>query len=190
MLNHAEAFALAFAGCAATNLDNLMLVLASGVAAGARRAALVFFVTLVIVVVLALLISMGVDLVMPRFIAWVGLIPMSMGLYALWQRRSAGREAGLRNGLSIMSLTLPLAANSLDTLLVQTILFSDLATAYHLAALAGAAGAAGLLAAAAFMLLSRHVRADRALALAERARPWILIAVGALIFMDTGFDTQ
>jgi len=172
MLNHAEAFLLAFAGCAATNIDNLMLVLASGVAAGARRATLVFLVTLVLVVVLALLISMGVDLVMPRFIAWVGLVPMSMGLYALWPRRSAEAASGMQSGLSVMSLALPLAANSLDTLLVQTILFSDLASAYHPAALAGAAGAAGLL------------------ALAGHARPWILIAVGALIFMDTGFDTQ
>ena len=190
MLNHAEAFALAFAGCTATNIDNLMLVLASGVAAGARRAALVFLVTLVVVIVLALLISMGVDLVMPRFIAWVGLIPMSMGLYALWPRQSVEAASGMQNGLSIISLALPLAVNSLDTLLVQTILFSDFASTYHPAALAGAVGAAALLAAAAFVLLSRHGRAGRLLALAEHARPWILIAVGALIFMDTGFDTQ
>jgi hypothetical protein len=190
MLIHAEAFALAFAGCAATNLDNIMLVLASGRSAGARRAALTFLVTLVSVIVLAMLLSLGVDLVMPRFFAWVGLVPLGMGLYELWPHRSVEPSLTGVGKLSIMSLALPLAANSLDTLLVQTILFSDLAAGYHPAALSGATAAAVLLAMAAFVILSRHSRVDRLLALAGRLRPWILIAVGALIFMDTGFDTQ
>jgi hypothetical protein len=57
-------------------------------------------------------------------------------------------------------------------------------------ALTGAAGTAGLLAAAAVVVLSWQGRARSLLNLASRARPWILIAVGVLIFMDTGFDTQ
>ena len=190
MLNHIESFALAFAGCAATNLDNIMLVLASGAAAGARRAALTFFLTLTPVIALAFVISLGVDLVMPRFVAWIGLVPLSMGLYELWPRNPDGPAPAQGGGLSIMSLALPLAANSLDTLLVQTILFSDLASPYHPAALAGAIGAAALLAATAFVILSGKGRVDRLLAVASRARPWLLMAVGILIFMDTGFDTQ
>jgi len=50
--------------------------------------------------------------------------------------------------------------------------------------------AAVLLALAIFMLLSRPGTSGRILALAPRARPWILIAVGLLILMDTGFDAQ
>ena len=50
--------------------------------------------------------------------------------------------------------------------------------------------AIGLLAAAAFVVLSRQGRADNLPALAGRARPRSLIAVGVLIFMDTVCDTQ
>ena len=190
MLIHAEAFGLAFLGCAATNLDNILLVLASADRTGAGRGAFAFFATLTAVILLAMAISMGVDLVMPRFIAWIGLVPLSMGVYELRPSRAAdGPQAG-RAGASTFSLVLPLAANSLDTLLVQTILFSDLASPYHLAALAGALGAAAVLTAAAVVILSRRGRAKKMLKLASRARPWILIVVGVLIFMDTGFDTQ
>jgi cadmium resistance protein CadD (predicted permease) len=190
MLIHAEAFALAFVGCAATNLDNLLLVLASARRTGARSAAMVFFGTLAAVIVLAMLISMGVDLVMPRFLAWIGLVPLSMGLYELWPRAAAGEpEAGIGRSAAL-SLLFPLAANSMDTLLVQTILFSDFSSRYHPAALAGAVGAAGLLAAAAIVILSRQGHAERWMSVAARVRPWLLIAVGVLIFMDTGFDTQ
>ena len=190
MLIHAEAFALAFAGCAATNLDNLLLVLASAKRTGARPAALVFLGTLSAVIVLAMLISMGIDLVMPRFLAWIGLVPLSMGLYELFPRSGTEQPGSGRGRSATLSLLVPLAANSLDTLLVQTILFSDFSTRYHLAALAGALGAAGLLAAAAIVVLSHPGRAERWMSVAARARPWLLIAVGALIFMDTGFDTQ
>jgi cadmium resistance protein CadD (predicted permease) len=190
MLIHSEAFALAFFGCAATNLDNLVLVLALADRASARRGALAFFATLTLVILMALAISMAVDLVMPRFVAWVGLVPLSMGLYELRPRRAADRSQSGGGNLRTLSLVLPLAANSVDTLLVQTILFSDLASTYHLTALAGAIGAAAVLTAAAAVLLSRQGRAEALLNLASRARPWILIVVGVLIFMDTGFDTQ
>jgi len=46
------------------------------------------------------------------------------------------------------------------------------------------------LAATAFVLTSRQGSQERLLSLAAKARPRILIAVGALIFMDTGFDTH
>jgi cadmium resistance protein CadD (predicted permease) len=190
MLIHAEAFGLAFIGCAATNLDNILLVLASADRTGAGRGAFAFFATLTAVILLALAISMGVDLVMPRFLAWIGLVPFSMGLYELWPHRSAEGPETRPGGASTFSLVLPLAANSFDTLLVQTILFSDLASPYHLTALAGAVGAAAVLTAAAVVVLSRQGRAKKMLTLASRARPWILIVVGVLIFMDTGFDTQ
>lgn len=190
MLIHAEAFALAFAGCAATNLDNLLLVLASARRAGAKTAVAVFFGTLAVVIVLAMLLSLGVDLVMPRFIAWIGLVPLSMGLYELFPRAAAEQAPAGPVRSAALSLLVPLAANSLDTLVVQTILFADLSTGYHLAALAGGFGAAGLLAAAAIVILSRQGRAERWMSVAARLRPWLLIAVGALIFMDTGFDTQ
>jgi cadmium resistance protein CadD (predicted permease) len=188
MLIHGEAILLAFLACLATNIDNLLLVLSGGSAARARLDAAAFLAVLSVAVGLALMISFGIDLGMPRAIAWVGLIPLAMGFYEL-RPRPCGETAGAA-ALPLGALTLTLTANSLDTLLVQTVLFADMATGYHAAALAGSLAAAVLLALCAYVLLSRQGATARLLRLATRARPWILIAVGLLILMDTGFDTQ
>jgi cadmium resistance protein CadD (predicted permease) len=188
MLIAAEAFATAMLACWATNLDNMLLVLAGAPSGRARGHVLVFLVVLASVIALSLLISRGVDLAVPSAVMWLGLIPLSMGIYELRPRRRGPDGAG--SALPATALAMTLLANSLDTLLVQTALFSDVASGYDGAALAGALAAAVLLALAIFMLLSRPGTSRRILALAPQARPWILIAVGLLILMDTGFAAQ
>lgn len=189
MLNYLEAFWLALVACAATNVDNILLALATGDRLRAGRFAATFFGVLALVVLLALALSQGADLVMPRFINWIGLIPFGLGVLEFRHRRirvsnQPGEHAPLLGAAAV------LAANSLDTLLVQTILFSDTASPYELATLGGSMTAAVLLAGLALLLLTRPRLADRLIPPAARARPWILMAVGLLIFLDTGFDTQ
>ena len=189
MLIFIEAFALAGMACLSTNLDNLLLVLSGGSARRARTDASVFLAVMAAAVVLALLLSLGVDrFAVPGFFAWIGLVPLSLGIYELQPRRAGPAEQGARP-LTPVALAVALAANSIDTLLVQTVVFADYASGYHIAALLGAGAAALGLAAAARMLLSRHGPSSRLLAFAAKARPWILIAVGAMILLDTGFDT-
>ena len=189
MLSHLQAFALAFTGCAATNVDNILLVLATGSRERAGRHSTVFFAVLGLFVLLAIGLSLGMDVAAPALLSWVGLVPMGMGLYEL--RPGHGhRSDDTVKATSLVAVAMLLTANSLDTLAVQTVLFSDAASAYHLAMLTGSLAAAALLATAAFVLLSHPGSANRLLPLATRARPWILIAVGLMIFMDTGFDIQ
>jgi hypothetical protein len=189
MLIHGEAILLALFACLATNIDNLLLVLSGGSATRARGDATVFLLVISAAVGLALVISLGIDLTMPRAIAWVGLVPMAMGIYEL-RPGPSGDGSGGATALPLGMLAVTLAVNSLDTVLVQTVLFADIASGYHLAALAGSMAAAILLAFSAYVLLSRQGATARLLRLAAKARPWILIAVGLLILMDTGFDTQ
>jgi len=88
MLLYVEAFALAFVGCVATNIDNMLLVLSAGNPHRARQSALLFVVILEVYILLALLVSYGVDLSIPRSIVWLGLIPFSIGVYELrpWRK--------------------------------------------------------------------------------------------------------
>ena len=190
MLLFIEAFVLAFVGCIATNIDNILLVLSSGNPHRARQTVLLFIVTLEVYILLALLMSYGVDLTIPRFIVWMGLIPLSIGLYELRPGRILNIDGSNGATISLAALGITLAVNSLDTLIVQMVLFSDFAAQFHLAALAGATAAAVVLGLTAFVLLTRPASAKRLLPMASMARPWILIAVGVLILMDTGFDVQ
>jgi len=190
MLIFAEAFALAFIGCIATNIDNVLLVLSAGNPHKARQSTLVFVVILEVYILLALMLSFGVELTIPRSIVWLGLIPFSIGVYELrpW-RKNNGDNSNLTT-ISLVALAITLSINSIDTLIVQMVLFSDIATQYHLAALVGASAAAVILSMSAFYLLTRPASARRLLPIATKLRPWILIAVGLLILMDTGFDTK
>ena len=187
MLIHAEVFLLVMFGCLATNIDNILLVLASARQGGGRKSALVFLAVLTTAVLLGFVISLGVDLAIPRSVAWVGLVPLTMGIYELTPLHRAVSEPSTAP-LSALGLALPLAANSLDTVLVQAVLFSDLATGYHLSGLAGAAAAAGLLTLLASKVISSPAFSERVLPLASKARPWLLVAVGGLILADLPFD--
>ena len=190
MLFFIEAFLLAFIGCVATNIDNILLVLSSDNPLKARQSVLVFIVTLEVYILLALAMSYGVDLTIPKFIVWLGLIPLSIGLYELRPRRKLNNDGSASSTLSFAALAITLAINSIDTLIVQLVLFSDITSQYHLVALAGATVAVAALGLTAFLLLTRPASAKRLLPMACQARPWVLIAVGVLILMDSGFDVQ
>lgn len=190
MLLYLEAFVLAFVGCIATNIDNILLVLSSGSPKKARQSSVLFVVILVIYILLALMMSYGVELTIPRSIVWLGLIPFTIGVYELRPWRKTSEDSSKTAAISVAALGITLSINSLDTLIVQLVMFSDFATEYHTAGLAGATGAAVVLGLTAFGLLTHPAGAKRLLPLASKARPWILIVVGLLILMDTGFDTQ
>ena len=190
MLLYFEAFALAFVGCIATNIDNILLVLSSGNPNRARHCVLTFIAILMLYILLALAMSYGVELTIPRSIVWLGLIPFTIGVYELRPRRNKDQNETNTGLISLSALAITLAVNSIDTLIVQLVLFSDFATEYHWAGLTGASVAALAMGFTAFVLLTRPASAKRILPLAAKARPWILIAVGLLILMDTGFDTQ
>lgn len=187
---HVEAFTLAFIACVATNIDNILLVLSSSNPDKARQSTLVFVFILEVYILLALMMSFGVDLTIPRYIVWLGLIPLSIGVYELRPRRKMNSDGSNDAVIPLAALAITLSINSIDTLIVQLVMFSDIATAYHPAALSGATAAAIVLGLTAFFLLIRPASAKRLLPIAAKARPWILIAVGLLILMDTGFDTQ
>jgi hypothetical protein len=104
--------------------------------------------------------------------------------------RKKSQDSSNATAVTLMALAITLSINSIDTLIVQVVMFSDFETQYHMAGLAGASAAAVALGLIVYVLLTRPASARRLLPIAVKTRPWILIAVGLLILMDTGFDTQ
>ena len=121
MLIFAEAFALAFIGCVATNIDNVLLVLSSGSPHRARQSTLIFVVILEVYILLALMISFGVDLTIPKSIVWLGLIPFSIGVYELRPWRKNNSDDSNLTAIPLAALAITLALNSIDTLIVQVV---------------------------------------------------------------------
>ncbi len=183
-----EAFALAALGCLVTNFDNILLVVSGGGRLSALRGSLAFVVVLSLAILVGFAISLGIDVTVPAAIAWVGLVPVSMGVYELFTRAKDPEPATTGRTGSLLALALLLAVNSMDTVAVQAVLFSDIASQYHVPALAGAFSAAAAMAALAWYIISSPAAARHVLPLAARLRPWLLIVIGALILMDTGFD--
>ena len=179
---------LAALGCIVTNFDNILLVVSNGGRASAFRSSAAFISVLALAILAGFAISLGVDVTIPDAIAWVGLIPVSMGVYELFARAKSPDPSSRRQAVTMAALALPLAANSLDTVAVQAVLFSDISSQYHGPALAGAFSAAAALAALAWYIISSPAAAKRVLPLAARLRPWLLIVLGILILTDTGFD--
>jgi hypothetical protein len=82
-------------------------------------------------------------------------------------------------------------ANSGDTVAVQTVYFTDLATGFHMAGLLGSVLGALLLATLTFTIIGRSGTGGGKSAWLEqlsRARPWLLMLIGVFILLDTGFD--
>ncbi|SFK19571.1 cadmium resistance transporter [Methylocapsa palsarum] len=183
-----------------TNLDNLVVISAYGARPGYRP----FFVKLTFVAVCLMVLSVSYALAkaadaLPAYdLRYLGLIPMALGAYqivGLVMRRGADddetteAEAKAAIGFSAyFGFALVLLANSSDSVSVMTPLFADLKSAFVLECFATAVVAAILMGSLAGAL-GRHPLARVYLeAFAKWILPFVLIAIGALIFVEAPSD--
>ncbi len=189
MLIPFEAATLALFALLSTNVDNLLLVVAWHSGKSARLISLLFLTTMMVVVFLAFQISLAVDYSSPPFMAWVGVVPLGMGLYELIRRNSSqSTEKPGSAQTKALALIVTLLANSGDTLVIQATLFTDLATPAHVAGMLGSFLGALSLAVLAFIIMSSPGKNRVWLERLSRVRPWLLMVIGILILMDTDFD--
>jgi cadmium resistance protein CadD (predicted permease) len=186
-------------GFVATNLDNLViLVVLLGSAPGRSAAILLgYLVSAICVIVLATLGVLLGALVNPSFIGYLGLLPVSLGAWQLYQHRR-GRSAAVlpardptvgSEGQTWMGSFLLMFTNSGDTV---ALFLPLLAESSRMAALWVVS--LFLLLALAWAMLSRVIAGEPRLARQIEARsawlvPWIMIAVGCYVLLDTGTDT-
>ncbi|QFU76912.1 hypothetical protein EY643_15330 [Halioglobus maricola] len=189
---------LAASSFVATNTDNLLLlVLLQGAFPRKKFAVLLGFLSAVLLVVLVSLLGIAVGRVLDAgLVGYFGLVPIGLGLHMLYsgsKRPSVeGAESGeamIAPGAGPLIATLVLMlANSTDSLLVLMPLLADTNPAGELTLITSY-----LLCAVLWSGLAWKIGQQRSLAVTVerwgvKVVPWIVIAVGLYIFLDTATD--
>ena len=182
---------------AATNLDNLLILVLLLGGAPTRRAwvLLGFLASAICLVSLA---AIGVALgawLDPGLVGYLGLAPLSLGFYALY-RQYRGRaeevtspqQAGGEYSTGLASFTLMLG-NSGDSLAVFLPLLAESSRESLLLIIVCYLLAALLWTGLSVFVASRETLAQRIERHGTKLVPWILILVGIYILLDTATDT-
>lgn len=176
----------------ATNVDNLVLLAALAILPDTRRRDLAVGFALAWTVVLlgALGAAWAGDLVSPTTLRWLGLAPIGLGVWALVsairgdENSSAPQRAGWAGVVATM------LATSVDGFVTFAALLTDVPNLTALA-MSGVAAAWVLVWPHVAWALVRHPQRQAALQkMAVWAVPFLLIAVGAWIVLDTPLDAQ
>jgi len=177
---------------AATNMDNLTLVVswmlagktsAAGLASGYALASLA-------VLVIAILLGLSSSVIPVKLIGLLGVIPAGLGIYSLiGQFRGAGEATAAHSGSSAaLAIAATLTANSVDSIIIFAPMLADTRASidpFIAVAFLGAAGAWYWLA----RVASHHVaRLKTVTKAAGWIAPLIMIYVGVYILMNTATD--
>lgn len=180
----------AFVAHVLTNLDNLAIMVGLILTVGRLRAVAGFLIAQFLVLWAAWALASGLVSEMPQVVGYFGVIPLSLGLVALWRNwRGYGEfgqpSLGKMRFLAVAALFLSV---SFDSFAVLAPLLADSEPVYRLAAVSGAA-IASLFIAGAGMVLSNltPIAVDRMMRL-ERFAPYVMIAVGIYILLNTATD--
>ena len=191
--------ALVVGSFVATNIDNLLiLVILLGANTRRRSAVLLGFIGSAIAVICVSALGVALErMVGANFIGYLGVVPLFLGLYMLCQA-GAGKHPDDKKIESLSNSTEPkiwlstfilMFSNSGDSVAVFLPLLAEsgrsallvIVTMFLLSALAWA----GL----AYLISGQPELARRIEYRAEKIVPWIMIAVGTYILMDTATDT-
>jgi cadmium resistance protein CadD (predicted permease) len=171
-----------------TNLDNLTVLFAMLLSVGAVRAVAGYVTAQVIVLISALGIAVGVSDMFSIDTGYLGLIPIGLGLYAIWQRFTAADEVQPIAPASYGMASLMFLAMSFDTFAVIAPLLIDSAVPFRAAAVAGVSVAIVLTAVLALVMSRVTGRAGKWAARAEALGPVAMIIAGIYVLFDSGTD--
>lgn len=184
---------LAIASFVSTSLDNFTLLL--GFFADdeypRRQVAGGYVVSVVVVLLLAWGASTAVEMVPAGYLGYLGVVPLGLGLVGLYRLlRHAGPVAVAQpqRGKGFFPVLLIMLANSGDSFSVYVSVFADTAERLELPILAAVVMCALLAAAAARWLVTRSSLGQPIQRIARLVLPFLLIAIGAYILLDTGTD--
>lgn len=184
--------ALVAGSFAATNLDNLT-VLVSWMLAGTIPAAAIargYAIATVVVLVVSTLMGFSANLIPVEFIGFLGVFPIGLGIHSLIRQvRGGSDETGSGTGnRAVLGVGATLTANSVDSIIVFSPLLSDSTTIvdlYIATAFVIVATAWFWMAKVACRNVSRLGNVTR---IAGWIAPFIMIYVGVYILMNTATD--
>ncbi len=180
---------------AATNIDNLAILVAL-LSRFRSHAAWVVAGHLIVVAITASL-AFGIGEAAGRmpvhYVGFLGAIPLAIGLYwayRLWRPADAATvPVHTADGAGVLLTTVTsLAANGVDSLLSLAVVFADTASRYDSIAFATVLLAAVLLAVLAFLALENRRIGPLVEHYASRLAPVIMIAVGFYVLVNTTTD--
>lgn len=167
-----------------TNLDNLALMVALLARLPARKVAGAYALALGIILILALLVAEGAQ-AFPRYVGYLGVVPILLGLRELL-RRHGEAPATAERASTFVALVLTFLSVSTDSLSVLAPLLADAAPGYRFAGLYGAVAAGSALVLAGLGASGLSARLG---AMLERLAPFVMIAVGIYVLLNTATDS-
>lgn len=173
---------------AATNVDNLLIM--STLAAGSvSRGSLVtgFLVASFAVLVIVSLATLIARAIPPEVLGYLGLVPISIGVYLLLFTGSAGDTAasGVRTWPAVAAL---LFANSGDTIFAVGPLFAESGDGARIGLAIGFVLIAAIWLVLILGLSARIARSETLGRIGHRIAPWMMILVGLYILSDSATD--
>ncbi|TCL09273.1 cadmium resistance protein CadD (predicted permease) [Shimia isoporae] len=179
----------AFVAHLLTNIDNLAIMAGMILTLGIWRTTVGYLAAQVIMLGAAMLLAEGLESEVPNAVGYLGLVPLLLGFTALARQWRGGEDAKHSfDRMRVIAVIALFLSVSLDSFAVFAPLLADSTDSYRAAALGGAAVSALLLAIVGLAvtratggLITRVVRLDR-------FAPYVMIAVGFYVLMNTATD--
>ena len=171
-----------------TNLDNLAMLLVLSYSVGRQKALAGFLLAQAIVIGLAMALGSGAEALVGIHSRWLGLVPIAFGIMAFRrQEKTQTTLSGSKGALAVTALFLGL---SFDTLAVLTPIFADSMLRFDLDALTGASLSSLAIGGSVYALTRAPRRSLPAIDRLNRIAPFVMIAAGIYVLMNTGTDLQ
>ena len=177
-------------GYAATNLDGLLLFIALAAANGNRRTITGYLIAQATVILASFAVSAGAFVLPVGMIGLLGLIPIGLGGYMLWQdfRQKVSPTPVARAGASTVALATTFIAVSLDTFVLMAAFFADSAPIFDIRVfIGGVLAIIGLLFVGTAMAKTMQTYEGITQRM-TRLAPFVMIAAGIYILLDTSTD--
>lgn len=174
----------------ATNLDNLAIMVGLILTVGQLRTLSGYLIAQGLMLTAAVIVSAGLETGLPRQVGYLGLIPIGLGLYAL-VCRCMGRESVAAEQVSkshVMAIIALFLSVSFDSFAVFTPLLADFGPGYTAPILLGAGLSAVGLAIGGAALASMAPALVSRLERLEWFAPYVMIAIGLYVVINTGTD--
>lgn len=173
-----------------TNIDGLFAFLALS-SAGRRTQVLTGFLAAhVLVIGGSFLVGAGATFLSPEFLGYLGIVPIGLGLWEIWKtnRRSALDKTEAQSANSVIGASSIFLALSTDTFVLLAAIFADSRQEMdHFAVLGAVLAVIGLFAFG--TLLSNGLAKNKKIGrFFERLSPFVMIAAGIYILLDTTTD--
>ncbi|MBO9473326.1 cadmium resistance transporter [Shimia sp. R10_1] len=174
----------------ATNLDNLIILIGLIATVGRRPAISGYLLAQVAVLAAAFFVAERVDTELPIPVGYLGVIPIVLGLWSLWR---GGDDSSTETQSptvkpQVFALTLLFLSLSFDTFAVFAPLLADSRAAFSAPVLLGAAVSAMALALAGALIGQFAPSRVAQVARLERFAPYVMIAIGLYVVLNTATD--